>query len=175
MAKPGQDAQADALNSLQRLGEMGQQGDVLQQRLLELEGAAASAREARERAAAEAQREGRQRVAVEQQVQMLEVELNARGLALTVAQHAIAGRDASLEEGRHQLQVASKSRTGEANGPLNREAAERRLVELDEQLEARDRRIANLLEQFGGNKIGTTKEILPSSPPARSVRFADGA
>lgn len=175
MAKQGQDAQADALKSLQQLGEKGQQGSALEQRLRELEGAAASAREARERASAAAERERRQRMAVEQQIHMLETELNARGLALTVAQHAINARDASLEESLNQLQVERKSRNGGSNGSPNREAAERRLAELDEQLEARDRRIAQLLEQFGNTKAGTDKEIPPASPPARTVRFATGS
>jgi len=144
-------AQAEALRTIQLLGQRGSQSRITESRVGELEAELRAERAGRQELDAQVSHERSRKEAAQQQVLCLEYELDGKEAALQVAERALERRDADLQQAQLQLRalqegVATHSTSATSNSEEARvKALKSQLMERERQLELKDQHISRLL------------------------------
>jgi len=143
-------AQREALRTIQMLGEQGHQSRFTEDRVSDLEAELRAERASRQEMDQQVAHERSRKEAAQQQVLCLEYELDGKEAALQVAERALERRDADLQQAQLQLRSlqegADQFSSFAASSDDSRVKALRgQLVERERQLELKDQHISRLL------------------------------
>jgi len=139
-------AQAEALRTIQLLGQRGDHGRVSESRATEIEAELRAERAARQELDGQMSHERSRKEAAQQQVLCLEYELDGKEAALQVAEGALECRDAELQKAQWQVRLLQKGAAGTTNSEEIRASALRQqLADRERQLELKDQHISRLL------------------------------
>uniref|UniRef100_A0A7S1QUK9 Uncharacterized protein n=1 Tax=Alexandrium catenella TaxID=2925 RepID=A0A7S1QUK9_ALECA len=144
-------AQAEAMRTIQLLGQRGSQSRFSESRAGELEAELRAERAGRQELDAQVAHERSRKEAAQQQVLCLEYELDGKEAALQVAERALERRDADLQQAQLQLRAlqegaAAQSTLAASNSEEARvKALKSQLMERERQLELKDQHISRLL------------------------------
>lgn len=172
-----EEAQMEAVLAIQMLGQRGATSEDQFRQASHLEGQLRSEQATISALRGRVDEEQRDREAVQQQVLCLEQEMDAKESALSVAQKAVERRDAELQQVRQDFDVLTSGR--ELAAPTALTAASRddaahvralgqRVLEQDGQLEAKDRHIAQLLDELKRFATVNTKSRVVHHTPSVS-------
>lgn len=144
-------AQAEALRTIQMLGQRGSQSRFTESRVGELEAELRAERAGRQELDAQVAHERSRKEAAQQQVLCLEYELDGKEAALQVAERALERRDADLQQAQQQLRALQEGAVAHSmlvtsNSEEARvKALKSQLMERERQLELKDQHISRLL------------------------------
>lgn len=165
-------AQADALRTIQLLGQRGNQSRGTESRVCELEAELRAERAGLQELDGQVSHERSRKEAAQQQVLCLEYELDGKEAALQVAERALERRDAELQQAQQQLRALQEeaaerpfSTTGFANEEARVHAFRTQLLERERQLELKDQHISRLL-----NVLRQHRSILAEEDSAAPLR-----
>lgn len=164
-----EEAQAEALRTIQTLGQIGAMASrQTEAQRHEAQDELRAERANRQELAAQASHERSRKEAAQQQVLCLEYELDGKEAALQVAERALERRDADLQQSQEQLRSlqVSQGSAGRLDGPGAQGPEDQRcrsyrvqLQEKERQLEMKDQHISRLLavlrQHRGGEEEST--------------------
>jgi len=142
---------AEALRTIQMLGQKGSQSRFTESRAGELEAELRAERAGRQELDAQVSHERSRKEAAQQQVLCLEYELDGKEAALQVAERALERRDADLQQAQQQLwalqegSAAQSALAASVSEEARMKALKSQLMERERQLELKDQHISRLL------------------------------
>lgn len=156
-------AQAEALRTIQMLADRGHTSRSVESRIAQLEEEIRAERASCQELDAQANHERSRKEAAQQQVLCLEYELDGKEAALQVAERALERRDADLQAAQQQLRALQESaQFASASSSFGDEARFKamraQLLERERQLELKDQHISRLLNVLRQHRTGFAEE-----------------
>eukprot|EP00933_Yihiella_yeosuensis_P022722 TRINITY_DN17837_c0_g1_i1.p1 TRINITY_DN17837_c0_g1~~TRINITY_DN17837_c0_g1_i1.p1 ORF type:complete len:312 (+),score=71.48 TRINITY_DN17837_c0_g1_i1:106-1041(+) len=168
------EAQAEALRTIQLLGSKGSKAQCQESRMQQLECELQAEKSSRQELETQLTHERSRKEAAQQQVLCLEYELDGKEAALQVAERTLERRDADLQQAQLQIRAMEGGLDTVASMAGGEDARMRalraQLAERERQLELKDQHIARLL-----NVIKQHKSSFADDPLSHSLLLGGGS